>query len=54
MKGVKDLHKEMLNVQLQLSILKSKKMKSELDVKEIFVLNRYYDCLVLDYMAETN
>lgn len=54
MKGVKDLHKEMLNVQMQLSILKSKKMKSEMDAKEIFVLNRYYDCLVLDYMSESH
>lgn len=54
MKGVKDLHKKMLNVQLQLSLLKSKRYKTEADVKEIFVLNRYYDCLTLDYMMEPN
>lgn len=54
MKGVKDTHQEILNVQRQLSLLKSKRFKTEEDVKEIADLNRYYDCLVLDYMSESH
>lgn len=52
MKGVKDLHKEMLNVQMQLSFLKSKRRKTEADSKEIFVLSRYFECLELEYVLE--
>ena len=52
MKGVKDLHKEMLNVQMQLSLLKSKVRKNEADSKEIFVLSRYFECLELEYILE--
>ena len=54
MKGVEDTHHEILNVQKQLSLLKSKRFKTEEDVKEIADLNRYYDCLILDCMSESH
>lgn len=52
MKGVKDLHKEMLNVQMQLSLLKGKVRKTSADTKEIFILTRYFECLELEYILE--
>lgn len=54
MTTIKDIGEEMLKVQRQITFLKSKRKKTNEDVEEIFILNRYYNILFTDYMAKTN
>lgn len=54
MTTVNDIGEEMLKVQRQITFLKSKRKKTNEDLEEIFVLNRYYNILFIDYMAKTN
>lgn len=54
MTTVNDIGEEMMKVQRQITFLKSKRKKTNEDVEEIFILNRYYNILFTDYMAKTN
>lgn len=52
MTTIKDIGEEMLKVQRQITFLKSNRNKTQEDVEEIFILNRYYNILFADYMSK--
>ena len=54
MTTVNDIGEETMKVQRQITFLKSKRKKTNEDVEEIFILNRYYNILFAHYMAKTN
>lgn len=54
MTTIKDIGEEMLKVQRQITFLKSNRHKTQEDVEEIFILNRYYNILFADYMSKAS
>ena len=53
MATIVDIAEEMIKVQRQMTLLKSKRKKTQEDVEEIFILNRYYSILLTDYLSES-
>lgn len=53
MTTIVDIAEEMIKVQRQMTLLKSKRKKTQEDVEEIFILNRYYSILLTDYLSKS-
>lgn len=48
-----DIAEEMMRVQRQMALLKSERKKNQEDVEELFILNRYYNILLADYLSKS-